>query len=153
MAVHHDVEDANLAVAVERRDQQLSPGTHARDLRAGQRRSIEVATLGGLGGARAPGGKSVDGPDVVDLAAGVAAPGPGEVEGARMIDRERGRRRNPVRDAPFDGVEAVAGDIDLHGEAGRQENFRIRSRSEPGKRQHERCNRKESSSHLNVMLR
>ncbi len=55
-----------------------------------------------------------------------------------------------MREPPLRGVEAVAGDIDLNGEARRQENFGVRPRR--GHDQHERYQGDEPSSHVSVML-
>src|SRR6185503_3774316 len=64
----------------------------------------------------------VDGPEVVDLASGVPAARPGEVEDAAIVDGNRGRGRQSPR-GPLRGVESLTSDVNLHCEAGRQEDL------------------------------
>jgi hypothetical protein len=91
VAIGQQVKDADPAVAVEGADEQVAPGADPGDLGARQRGPVEEARLRCLGHPRTAHGEPVDGPQIVDLAGGVPAARPGEVEDTAVVDGNRGR--------------------------------------------------------------
>src|SRR5262249_25555411 len=118
-AVDEPVEDTELAVTIEGRDEEIAAAASGRDLRAPERRPVEEARLVARGNWHAAGRDAVDRPEALDLAAGVAASGPGEVERAAGVERRGRGGGNPKRPADATGLEAFAGHIRLDGETRR----------------------------------
>src|SRR5262249_16408303 len=124
------VERADLPLAIESRDEQLTAAPDRADLRVEQRGAVEVAALDVGAQPRAARRNPVDGPEVVSLAADVAPSGTGQVEEAGLIEGDRGRGGDATDAARGIGVEALARHVDLRGEARGQLELRGRRRGQ-----------------------
>src|SRR5437660_806418 len=118
--VDHAIQRAHLSLAIEGRYEQLAPAADRAHLRVEQRGAVEISTLDGGAQPGAAGGNSIEGPEVVHLAADVSPARAREIEEPGLIERERGRRRDAADTARGVRVESLSRHVDLRSEPLRQ---------------------------------